>query len=153
MSGIGNLDTISKSLSEKEKKELNYLNNLINDLNNREIPEGLEKRIDAKIVFLNSINAPNKNFYKALKATKQEILKWLEKELKLVPKNYYAHLWTALGMSAFGLPIGTALFASTENSSFIAIGLPIGLGIGGLYGAFLDKKAEAEGRVLTVENV
>ncbi len=150
MSGIRNLDIGSKSFSAKEQKELKFLDNLINELNNREIPDNILKRIDAKIAFLNSIGFLNKDYKKAVKAAKQEILKWLEKELKLVPINYYTTTWTALGMSAFGVPIGTALFAITDNPAFIGVGLPIGLGIGSMYGASLDKKAEAEGRVLKV---
>lgn len=148
MSGIRNLDIGSKSFSAKEQKELKFLDNLIKELNSREIPDGILKRIDTKIAFLNNTSTLNKDYKKAVKATKREILKWLEKELKLVPRNYYATIWTSLGMSAFGLPIGTALFAITDNPAFIGVGLPIGLGMGSMHGASLDKKAEAEGRVL-----
>lgn len=51
------------------------------------------------------------------------ILKLIEKELKLVPKNSYRNRWMAIGMSAFGVPIG----------------------------AGMDKKAFEEGRQLDME--
>lgn len=145
---IHNLNNPSKPFSEKEEKELNYLNNLIRELNNREIPDSLAQKINAKIVSLNNLDGSRKAYIKALKATQQDILKWLEKELKLMSEKYYSNRWSTLGMLVFGLSIGTAMFAITGNSAFIAVGFPIGLGIGSLYGASLDKKAEAEGRVL-----
>lgn len=145
---IGNLHSKAETFSEKEQKELKELKKLIRELNFREIPKDLAKRIDSKITFLNNLQDSQKDYVKKVKTVKEEILKWLEKELKLVPKNHYINMWTALGMSAFGLSLGSAMFAITSNPAFIAVGLPIGLGIGSMYGASLDKKAEAEDRVL-----
>ncbi len=136
-----------ESFSEKEQKELNKLNKLISALNNRNIPKELANKIDSKITFLNNLQDDQK-YIKKVQKINLEILKWIEQELKLVPKNYYTNLWMPLGMSAFGLPIGVAIFAGTGNPAFIAVGLPIGLGVGSMYGASLDKKAEAEDRVL-----
>lgn len=75
----------------------------------------------------------------------------LEKEHKIVPKNYYQSLWMLLGMAAFGLPIGAAFGASIGNMAFLSIGLPIGMVIGLAMGAGMDKKALKEGRQLDVE--
>jgi hypothetical protein len=75
----------------------------------------------------------------------------LEKELKVVPKNYYRTLWMALGMSAFGLPIGTAIGLFLGNIGLLAVGLPIGMGIGAVVGTNMDKKALAEGRTMDIE--
>ncbi|MFY8110592.1 MAG: hypothetical protein ACOVKP_01170 [Flavobacterium sp.] len=80
-----------------------------------------------------------------------KIIKLLEKELKIVPKNYYRNLWSALGMSVFGLPMGAALGLSIGNIGLLGIGLPIGMLIGMLVGSQMDKKAFQEGRQLAIE--
>ena len=74
-----------------------------------------------------------------------------EKELKIVPKNYYRNLWMVLGMSAFGLPLGVAFGLSLGNIGLLAIGLPIGMAIGTLVGSKLDKKALESGKQLDIE--
>ena len=80
-----------------------------------------------------------------------KIIKKLEKEVKLVPKNYYSYLWLAIGIASFGVPIGVAFGAMLGNMAFLGIGLPIGLAIGFLVGYEMDKKAYEEGRQLDVE--
>lgn len=145
---IRDLKAAQGSFSKKEQREVSQLNNLINHLNNREIPETLMEKIDEKIAFLNGLQEASPGYIKNLKLVKQEILKWLKKELELVPEKYYTNYWTTLGMTVFGLPIGVVFFASTNNAAFIGIGLPIGLAIGSAHGASLDKKAKAENRVL-----
>ena len=58
----------------------------------------------------------------------------------------------ALGMAAFGVPLGVAFGTSLDDMSFLAIGLPIGMVIGLAVGSGMDKKALEEGRQLDVEN-
>lgn len=86
-----------------------------------------------------------------MKRQQTEILKFVEKELKIVPKNYYRNLWVALGMSAFGLPLGVAFGLSIGNMGLMALGLPIGMAIGVLVGSSMDKKALEQGRQLDIE--
>ncbi len=86
-----------------------------------------------------------------IKKKQTRIIKLLEKEVKLVPKNYYRNLWLVLGMVTFGIPIGVAFGTSLGNMAFIGIGLPIGLAIGIAVGSGLDKKAFEEERTLDVE--
>ncbi|OAQ39334.1 hypothetical protein A5893_10645 [Pedobacter psychrophilus] len=78
------------------------------------------------------------------------ILKLLQKELKIVPKNHYQTLWMLFGFTAFGLPIGVAFGFLMDNMGLLGIGLPIGMGIGIVVGLLLDKKALKEGRQLDV---
>ena len=78
-------------------------------------------------------------------------MKKLEKEHKLVPKNYYRNLWLPLGMSAFGLPIGVAFGLLVDNIALLSIGLPIGLAIGVALGISLDQKAAKAGKQLDFE--
>jgi hypothetical protein len=68
-----------------------------------------------------------------------------------VPKNHYRNVWLALGIAAFGVPLGVVFGASLGNMGYLAIGIPFGLSIGLAIGTGLDKKAADEGRQLDVE--
>lgn len=127
------------------------LNNLLKHLKERTLSKATEDYISLKLQELKRAAGTEKEKAKTLTAAKNDILEHLRKEHNLVPENYYTTHWMPVGMSAFGLPIGVVFFAVTDNSAFIALGLPLGLGLGSLYGATLDKKAEADGRVLKYE--
>ncbi|AZA59430.1 hypothetical protein EG349_03650 [Chryseobacterium shandongense] len=107
--------------------------------------------MNRETAIINSTALRDKDLHKVLKQKQNDIIKLLEKEHKIVPKNYYRNLWMAVGMGAFGLPIGVAFGLLMHNIALLSIGLPIGLGIGVVVGSSLDKKAEAEGRQLNVE--
>lgn len=72
-------------------------------------------------------------------------------ELKLVPKNYYRHLWIGVGMAAFGIPIGVTFGSVLGNMGLLGAGLPLGIAMGAGVGARMDKKAAEEGRQLDLE--
>lgn len=141
---------ITESLKGNTKglDHLAKLEKLLTELERRDIPVNVENYINQQVGKVNSTNGSES---KKIQEAYSKILQFIEKKLKLVPKDYYASTWMTLGMSAFGLPIGVVFFASTDNPAFIALGLPIGLGIGSFYGATLDKKAKEEGRVLDLE--
>ena len=65
----------------------------------------------------------------------------LQKEHKLVTKNYYLSIYLSMG-AGIGVVFGLLLF---DN---IGMGLPIGFGIGIAIGAGLDADAEKKGLVL-----
>lgn len=88
---------------------------------------------------------------KLVKQKQTSILKLVEKELKLAPKNYYRNLWMILGFTAFGLPIGMIFGLSMKNMGLMGVGLPIGMAIGATVGTAIDKKTLAEGRQLDLE--
>ena len=66
-------------------------------------------------------------------------------------KNHYRNTWLALGMAAFGIPLGVAFGMSLRNLAFLGIGLSIGLAIGIAVGTGMDKKAFEEGRQMDLE--
>lgn len=136
----------AEKFQEEEKPALE-LQSLLKELRTRELSQASISSINLEIDQLNSLPAEAITD-KKIKAGKSAILKQLEKQENLVPKHYYTALWLPLGMTAFGLPLGVAVFVITGNAAFIGIGLPIGMAIGSLNGATLDKKAEKEGRVL-----
>src|SRR5690606_18348317 len=86
-----------------------------------------------------------------VKNKQTEIIKLMEKELKMVPKNYYRNLWLALGMSAFGLRLGVAFGSIMGNMGLLALGIHIGMVLGLVVGKRMDTKALEEGRQLEIE--
>jgi hypothetical protein len=136
---------------DKLFKSYNQFVELLNELKKRELSEDLIKSVNLSVDKINSSTLKGKQLIKFIKKEQSSILKQIEKERKIVPKNYYRNLWLALGMSAFGLPIGVALGLSVGNIGLLAIGLPIGMAIGLAFGSSLDKKAFNEGRQLDIE--
>jgi hypothetical protein len=123
----------------------------LNELRKRELPVEMVSAINQEVEVINAVSDTGKGFRKMVRDKQSHILKMLEKELKLVPKNYYRNMWLAIGMAVFGLPLGVVFGASLGNMAFIGIGLPIGMVIGMGVGAEMDKKAFREGRQLDIE--
>ena len=100
---------------------------------------------------INLLGNDLKPLIKQYTVSQNEIVKLVERELKLVPIDYYRKLWLVLGMTVFGLPFGVVFAMALDNMAFIGIGLPIGLPIGIAIGSGMDAKAKEEGRQLEVE--
>jgi len=124
---------------------------LLNELNTKELTNEIVLAINNNIKQLNAITNSEKELGKQLRKSQTTILKIIEKDLKLVPKNHYRNTWLAIGMSAFGIPLGVAFGASLGNMAFIGIGLPIGMAIGIAVGTSMDKKASDNGKQLDIE--
>jgi len=135
----------------KLKEAYVQFESLLFELRKKDLPEGLVRSVNQDIEALNSTSISGEAMRKIIKKTQTKMIKLLEKELKLVPKNYYRNLWLALGMTAFGLPIGVAFGTILGNMAFLGIGLPMGLALGLAIGSGMDKKAFQEGRQLDVE--
>ena len=123
---------------------------LINELKKKDLPDIIVEAINEDIKDLNSLTT-SEQVKVAVKQKQTKIIKLLEKQLKIVPVNYYRNIWLAVGMSAFGLPLGVAIGLSLGNIGLLGIGLPIGMAIGAGVGTGMDKKALQEGRQLNVE--
>ena len=140
--------TISSN-DEKLIKVYGQFKILLHELRTREFSDSI-------VVFMNTIiteidRTPENELRKKIKKTRSKILKLLEKEAKIVPKNYYQKTWMVLGMTVFGIPMGVIFGTSLGNMSFIGIGLPIGMALGIAIGSQMDKKAFEEGRQLNLE--
>jgi hypothetical protein len=127
------------------------LEKLIYALRKKELPTNIITSINEDIELINSFSGSNHELLKQLGKVQNRILKLIEKELKIVPKNHYRNLWMVLGMSAFGVPIGVSLGLSLGNLAFLAIGFPIGMAIGIAIGSSMDKKAIMNGKQLDIE--
>ena len=120
------------------------------ELQGRDLPPDLLQDINAELQALNDTTLSGKPLEKFLKKTQTQLLKLLEKHLKLVPMHHYRAQWMVMGMSAFGLPLGVAFGLSIGNIGLLGIGLPIGMAIGIGVGTSMDTKAKNEGRQLNV---
>ncbi len=149
---IKELNNRQNSLTDdKLTKIYTQLTELLNELRKRELPENIASSINASVDKINLSTLTGIQLTKLIKLEQTSILKQIEKEIKVVPKNYYRNLWFVLGMTAFGLPIGAMFGLSIGNIGLLGLGLPIGMAIGFAVGTNLDKKALNEGRQLNIE--
>lgn len=124
---------------------------LLNELRTKELPPSLTVMIHKDLEELNTTPLTGETLRKLLKKKQTNLLKTLEKDVKIVPKNHYRNLWLALGMTVFGIPIGLIFGSSIDNMGLMTLGLPIGMTIGIAVGSQMDKKAFEEGRQLNIE--
>ncbi|MDD2727474.1 MAG: hypothetical protein PHO17_09250 [Proteiniphilum sp.] len=124
---------------------------LLTQLRKRKLPDEVVQAINTNIDLIDPDPGTEEDLRKQLRKMQSDILRLIEKELKLVPKNHYRNVWLALGIAAFGVPLGVVFGASLGNMGYLAIGIPFGLSIGLAIGTGLDKKAADEGRQLDVE--
>jgi len=144
-------DTALLEESDRLKKRFRQFNKLVDEINKVHIPEELEKIFNDMIRGLNQQQLTARLLSINIRRTQIKILKILEKELKIVTKHHYRNTWLAIGMSAFGLPLGVVFGSALGNMAFLGIGLPIGMVIGMAIGTQMDKKAVAENRQLNIQ--
>ena len=140
-------------IQQNKKLENKYilLNNLILELKSRELGDNTVRFINEEVVLLNAINEPNQLLGKQIKKSQSKILKLLEQDYKLVPKNYYRKKWLAIGMAAFGIPFGAAFGAGLGNMSYIGVGIAVGIALGAGLGTKKDQEAFEKGNQLNFE--
>jgi uncharacterized membrane protein YukC len=148
---IKTLNKKSSKTNEKLANKLAGLEKLFLELCKREIREDITTAINQNIDAINSFSGTEKELRKYLRKVQPKILQLIEKELKLVPKNYYRQKWLAIGLSVFGISFGVAFGAAYGNMAFIGIGLPIGMAMGIAIATSMDKKAFEAGNQLDVE--
>ena len=129
----------------------NQFSDLLKAVKEKELNTNVVSALNESVQSINNTLLKGKDLTKLIKTKQQVFLKLLEKEQKIVPKNYYRTLWTLLGMTSFGLPMGVAFGMAMGNIGLLGLGLPIGMAIGLAMGSSMDKKAAAEGRQLAFE--
>lgn len=148
---IHQLTLTTNTQNPKVETALSHLQNLVLILNEKKLQHNVVLQINFEIDEINRSVLVGNPLFNLIKKKQSNIIKLLEKDLKIVPVNYYRNIWIPLGMGAFGLPLGSLLGLSLGNIGLMAIGLPIGVAIGAAFGAVLDKKAKKEGRQLNIE--
>lgn len=139
---------------DQDKKLINsyaQFDKLLTELKKKKLPEEIVNSINNGINKINSVSESDKQLRKQIRKTQASILKLIEKELKLVARNHYRNTWLAVGMAAFGIPLGVVFGISLGNMGLLGIGLPIGMVIGIAVGSVMDKKAFEEGKQLDFE--
>ncbi|REC56380.1 hypothetical protein DRF62_03490 [Chryseobacterium piscium] len=149
---INQLNLESNKINTPKLNELySQFQEILEKLNDKKLPSEALQYINNIVEQTNSTTLQDTALLKFLKDKQNFIIKYLEKEHKIVPKSYYKKLWLAVGMTAFGLPIGVVFGLLMGNIGLMAIGLPIGLGVGAVVSSSMDKKALQEGRQIDVE--
>lgn len=140
---------------KKNQKAYFYFQQYIRELQKRELPGIIITSVNAAIEEINEIPSTEKNLGWKIKKHQKKIVRLVEKELKIVPRNYYQNLWLVYGMAFVGLPLGFLFTALLGNFGLLTFGLgtgmALGLAIGVSLGRRLDKKALDEGRQLDAE--
>ena len=150
MTGYSNL---ARQLSERSatlevqryRRSLDQTARLLLALESHAVPDEELKPFTAELE-----SAVRESEWRSVKRVYSTLVKHLEKQHGLVLPGHYQGEWMAIGMAAFGLPLGAAFSAALDSAAYIGIGLPIGLAIGSALGARKDQQARAEGRVLEV---
>lgn len=129
--------------------QIEQLRKLLDAMRRRDLPE---EPFAEPLSDLNKLVASDNARSASFASVKARIERTLEHEYGLVRPDHYQNQWMALGMSAFGLPLGVAFSAILGNMAYIGIGLPIGLAIGLSIGAQKDRKAREAGKVLKLKS-
>lgn len=129
----------------KLAKPASNLRSLLKEIEKKGIPASVEGQINEIVTGVNEFPGHDPLLIKQIKAAQTSILKLLEKELEIFPKNHFQTQLMALGMSVFGLPMGVVFGISLGNLAFLGIGIPIGMAIGIAVGNSKDKEVAAKG--------
>lgn len=135
----------------KLSKLYSQFEELLRELKKRELSLNLITTINNAVEQINSSALTGTQLSTLIKQKQTTIVKQTEKELKIVPKNYYRNIWMLFGISGIGIPIGVAFGLSIGNIGLMGLGLPFGMAIGLAIGTSLDKKSLNDGRQLNLE--
>jgi hypothetical protein len=137
------------SAKKRTMAQIEQLHRLLEAMQRRELAE---EPFSEPLADLDELLASEQPRAAAFASIKARIERILEHEYGLIRPEHHQNQWMALGMSAFGVPIGVLFSLILDNMAFIGIGLPIGLAIGIAIGAQKDKEARAAGKVLDLES-
>ncbi|MBC8060093.1 MAG: hypothetical protein H7Y18_05455, partial [Clostridiaceae bacterium] len=91
---------IERSGIEGDNKLANLYNQfkkLIDELRKKSLPDKVVGLINEDLKVINSAAQNGNDFKKLIKQKQSKIIKLVEKEAKIVPKNYYRNVWLAVG--------------------------------------------------------
>ena len=136
-------------LTGRLQKTYDSLLKFVDALNEKELTESFVNTSNEQIAELDQLASDDRVFKKKLVKIRSSLSSRAIKELKYIPKNYYMVLGMAIGMSAFGIPMGVVFGTVMDNMGLLSLGIPIGMSMGMVFGIALDKKAQDEGRQLS----
>ena len=138
-------------VTSESKDALLDFYHLLNSLNHEHLPAKFIDRINALIEADTFDPLDTSEMILILRKKQKEILAILEKELNLVPVNYYAKKWLVLGIPFFGIPLGLFMVFVFQAGVNSLVGFPYGMVLGFLLGSILDQNAFKQGRQLKHE--
>lgn len=150
LSSLTEYDFISQN--DKLAKSFAKMQTLISELNGHNLPAETEAAVQLEVDKINNAPQESKGYRKVLRKAYAQITSSVQKDMGLVPKNYYMILGMSFGMAALGIPMGLIFGSSMDNMGLFSIGLPIGMAIGLSIGLALDAKAAKEGKQLSIAN-
>jgi hypothetical protein len=129
--------------------EYAQLGKIVDNLRGKALPIHVTLQINDELACINYFTGSRKDLHSHLRKSKAKILKLLEKNLRLVPKNHYRNAWSFMGISFFGIPsVMTGLILG--EAELIAAGIPLGICVGMVIGLLMDRKAVQNGYQLNV---
>jgi hypothetical protein len=137
----------------KPKLEKGYktLENLLEAISNKEIPNLVLVKINLIIVEVNSFKGSDKALFNALKIADKRIVDLIDNDLGLVKKSHYQNLWMAYGiMSGVLFSTITTQFGFDETWNSVGFGISMGLIFGMVAGKNKDTQVAKEGLQLEV---
>ena len=141
----------SAGANKKLTKSYQRVAGLLTALRQKNLDEAYLARLNEEIARFNSFSGEDKALAKMMNTFYGRTLERLPKETGYVPKGHYRTLGMSLGMAAIGLPLGVIAAFALDNLAFIALGLPIGMGVGMLLGIRKDEQARKEGKQIDLE--
>lgn len=123
---------------------------LVVALRQKDLSAETEEQVSTYLAAINQSKLSGRDLGRELVRTKNNILRLVAKEEKLIPRNYYRNQGIVFGTVVFGIPLGVVFGILQGDFSFMGMGLLIGLTIGLAVGISRDKKAAQEGRQLPV---
>ena len=135
----------------KLSKHLTYFKLLLEEIRKRKIADLNAGYVNQHIDELNHFKGSVKALKKILRKNKNLILRMLEKDHNITPKNYYRNKWMGIGMLIYGVSFGVIFSSILGNYAFVGVGLPIGMVLGMAIGANKDNKAKEQGNQLDIE--
>ncbi len=81
------------------------LQDLLEKSDQKKLSDNAVQFINQEIEEINSANRFQSEIQKLIKQKQTLIIKFSEKEFKIVPENYYRNLWLAIGMTALDVEI------------------------------------------------
>ncbi len=136
--------------NSKLSKGCLQLESLMEELGKRDLSEEVIRTINASIEQLNTMGDSDKKLGNQIRKVQSKIILLVEKEHKIVTKNYYRNTWMPIGVG-MGISFGVVFGASMDNMALLALGIPIGVVLGMAIGTSMDNKAKEAGRQLDLE--
>lgn len=125
-------------------------NSLIDGIKKFNLDPALLNDLSGQVERVNQAILSGTRIETTLRQSQTKMIQLLAAQAKIVTIGHYRRMWTALGMTAIGLPLGVAFGTAIGNIAWMGVGLPFGLMIGYIMGSNFDTKAKNEGRQIPI---